>query len=354
MKNWKKYLTYGLQALLACLAALFLLLVVTEYRPDAVQPLEISGDAHGHKLKAGDDLSILTWNIGYGALGKETDFILDGGGKAPAADRELVEKYLQGIAGTLREESDVSIRLLQEVDFHSFRSFWIDERKYFPLRSSCSALNYQSLFVPVPWPPFCRVSSGLYTTAEYEMESAQRISLPCPFAWPMRAVNLKRCMLVSYFPVEGSDKKLAVVNLHLEAYDDGDGKAAQMQQFRDFLSSEFKKGNYVIAGGDFNQLFPASDTVYPNKHPDLWNPPYLAAEDFSEGQVCAFDLNVPSCRLLNQPYDPTDTENTQYYVIDGFILSPNVQFNSITTLDKGFEYSDHNPVKLSVTLLPEN
>ena len=58
---------------------------------------------------------------------------------------------------------------------------------------------------------------------------------------------------------------------------------------------------------------------------------------------------MPTCRLLNEPYDPA-SENTQYYIIDGFILSPNVTLNTVETLDAGFVYSDHNPVLLNVTL----
>lgn len=46
-----------------------------------------------------------------------------------------------------------------------------------------------------------------------------------------------------------------------------------------------------------------------------------------DGFSYAFDLSTPSCRLNNQPYDPTDTVNTQHYVIDGFILSPNTERN---------------------------
>ena len=59
---------------------------------------------------------------------------------------------------------------------------------------------------------------------------------------------------------------------------------------------------------------------------------------------------MPTCRLLNQPYDPSDTAHTQYYVIDGFILSPNVEVKSVSTIDCGFENSDHNPVELVVEL----
>ena len=53
---------------------------------------------------------------------------------------------------------------------------------------------------------------------------------------------------------------------------------------------------------------------------------------------------------MNQPYDPSDAANTQYYVIDGFILSPNVRLRSVETLDLGFARSDHNPVLLRVKL----
>jgi len=54
------------------------------------------------------------------------------------------------------------------------------------------------------------------------------------------------------------------------------------------------------------------------------------------------------------PYNPEDTVNTQFYVIDGFICSPNVQIDSVNTVDAQFQYSDHNPVALEISLLPEN
>ena len=48
-------------------------------------------------------------------------------------------------------------------------------------------------------------------------------------------------------------------NLHLEAYDDGEGKCAQTKMLADLLAAEAEKGNYVIAGGDFNQIFSTAD-----------------------------------------------------------------------------------------------
>ena len=90
---------------------------------------------------------------------------------------------------------------------------------------------------------------------------AQRQSLPVPFKWPIRVANLKRCLLVERFTVADSGRELVLINLHLEAYDDGEGKAAQTKMLREFLQAEYEKGNYVIAGGDFNQTFPGPDAI---------------------------------------------------------------------------------------------
>lgn len=75
-----------------------------------------------------------------------------------------------------------------------------------------------------------------------------------------------------YIDLEGTDAQLVLVNLHLEAYDDGEGKAAQTAALTSFLEQEYAKGNYVIAGGDFNQTFPGGLDKYPIKNDDLWTP----------------------------------------------------------------------------------
>lgn len=37
-------------------------------------------------------------------------------------------------------------------------------------------------------------------------------------------------------------------------------------------------------------------------------------------------------------------------MIDGLILSPNVKLEEVKTVDAAFENSDHNPVRIVVTL----
>lgn len=324
-------------------------LTITEYSPDSVEKAEITENKADAEAETEKDITVISWNIGYGALGKNSDFIMDGGGNAPDASKEQVQEYLSGIKTSLEAEN-ADIYMLQEVDKDSSRSYGIDEREDLKKGSNTFVLNYSCPFVPYPWPPIGKVNSGLFTASDLHIADSERIALPCPFSWPLRIANLKRALMVSRIPVSGSEKELVIINLHLEAYTDPEGREGQMKLFLEFIRSEYAKGNYVIAGGDFNQCFPGTLDIYPNRHEDLWTPGALTADDIPEGFTCAFDASVPTCRLLNQPYDPADEENTQYYVIDGFIVSQNVNIKSVATLDKEFQNTDHNPVKLVVSL----
>ena len=352
MKKILKALLILVLIVIAAVVLLFGWLTAAEYRPAPVEDAEVLRTGENASLAVGDSVTVLSWNVGYGGLGKDSDFFMDGGKDSRSADRETVGRYLEGIHRTIVDE-DPDLVLLQEVDTDSSRTYGIDERNILSQGMSCQtfAYNYSCPFVPIPMPPIGKVHSGLFTmTNGVDIERAERISLPCPFTWPTRIANLKRCLLVSYLPVVGSDRQLVLVNLHLEAYDDGEGKVAQTNQLREFITAEYEKGNYVIAGGDFNQIFPGSLARYPNTHPENWEPGVLDANLLPDGWALAYDLRTPTCRLLNQPYDPSDTVGPQYYVIDGLIVSPNLTVKSVETIDAQFENSDHNPVRLELVL----
>ena len=346
-------------------AGIIAVLTLTEYKPAEKEEAEVISDSASLSSdeiwnNKKNDLTLLSWNIGYAGLGRESEFFMDGGSDVRSADKETVGRYLAGIKETVGRVSP-DILMLQEIDADSTRTFHIDERPDLAVMTAAGedadasfAPNYKTLYVPYPVPPIGKVTSGLMTVSSLDTSESSRLTLPCPFSWPVRLANLKRCLLVTRIPLGGGDAaghELVLVNLHLEAYDDGSGKLAQTKVLNEFLSSEYKKGNYVIAGGDFNQIFPGSDSLYPNDHPDLWAVGALTEEMLPEGFSYAFDSRTPTCRLLNQPYDPEDTANTQHYVIDGFILSPNVELKSVETLDEGFVNSDHNPVLLNVSLM---
>ncbi len=359
-KKILKWVGAVLGAAVLAAVALVVWLTVREYRPAAVEAVEVNrtGAPKQVFLSLGGSLTVVSQNTGYAGLGAGSDFFMDGGTDV-APTREQLEANQNGLSAQL-EGQDADVYFLQEVDVNSGRTRSVDQSGIYwsalnadgaGAYSSSHALNYSCDFVPIPWPPMGKVHSGLQTLTRLYVSEARRIALPCPFSWPVSAANLKRCLLVDYVPLEDSDKQLVLVNLHLEAYDDGEGKAAQTQMLMDFLTGEYEKGNYVIAGGDFNQTFPGALDDFPIQGPDLWTPGVLEEDILPQGWQFACDLSVPTCRLLNHPYDPEPAGN-QFYVIDGFILSPNVRLDRVETLDYQFQYTDHNPVAIEVTLEP--
>ena len=335
---------------LAVLAGGFLgFLTVTEYRPEAVEPA-LAGEPNNCPVLDQEEIRILSFNTGYASLGMESDFLLDGGQGTGMQDRMTVEANMNGISDLLAE-TDADFYMLQEVDLDSRRTFGIQQldayAQVLAQHQWFYAPNFLCSFVPYPiQAPFGQINSGIATYSRYQVAQASRIRLPNPFSWPVRTANLKRCMLVTRIPMEGTDAQLVVVNFHLEAYDDGAGKAAQTQQLFSLLEEEYARGNYVIAGGDFNQIFPGVETDL--KPTSEWVPaPLDPLPPSLEGWRYAYDDTVPTCRLLNQPYDPEDPR-TQYYVIDGFIVSPNLEIRNVQTLSREFVFSDHNPVVMEV------
>lgn len=332
---------------------LLLVLTVTEYKPDTIEELEVNGQGEA-SVQAGDTLSVLTWNTGYGALGDNADFFMDGGSMVNTADEERVQENMAVINDEITK-LDPDVVFLQEVDRNSKRSHGIDELELIREAQSgyCDtfANNYKVVYVPYPLPTIGKVDSGIVTLSKYEVKDSRRFALPCPFSYPVRTANLKRCLMIDRIPVEGSDKELVLVNLHLEAYDDGEGKAAQTQMLQEILQQEVEDGNYVIAGGDFNQAFSGVDTsAYPMVSDELWQPGEIDTDAFGEELSFQTDNSAPSCRSLDQPYAGADHNNFQYYLIDGFIVSSNVSVESVETQDLEFQNSDHNPILMKVKL----
>lgn len=334
-------------------------LTVTEYTP-AYAELPDRGANSVRDAASGHSLRVVTFNTGYGSLDEDADFFMDGGTGVKPPSEEQVKQNMLGIEGILqRTEGD--ILLLQEVDRASDRSFelnqWLQYEYDLKGYETRFAPNYLCEYVPYPLSePIGKVDSGIATYSRFDITSATRYALPCPFSWPVRAANLKRCMLVTRIPItdvtvtdeDGNIKnELVVVNIHLEAYDDGEGKAEQTRILMEFVEAEYAKGNYVIVGGDFNQTFPNAVGAFPIKDSSTWMPGIL--EELPQGWQYAYDASSPTCRLLNQPYDPKSSA-TQYYVIDGFIVSPNITVERVETLDEDFLYSDHNPVVIDITL----
>lgn len=330
-------------------------LSITEYKPADREYIRVEGKSSG-KLSTDTEISLLTFNIGYGALGDNADFFMDGGKSVYTADENRVNENLSGI---LTEVTKINpdIVLFQEIDKSSSRSYKINEYEMFKDKlaqySFSFANNFKVAYLPYPVPPIGKVDSGIATASVFGVTSAERVQLPIPFSWPMRMANLKRCVLISRIPIENSQKELVVFNLHLEAYDSGEGKIEQTKMLAKLLKTEAEKGNYVIAGGDFNQIFSTADKNAYKVNEGMWAPGEIDTSAFGNGFKFLMDESTPSCRSLDKAYKGADKDNFQYYLIDGFIVSDNIDVKQLKTQELGFKNSDHNPVLLNAVLKGE-
>ena len=324
-------------------------LTVTEYNPAYAETAD-RGSVNRSETITSRSLSILTFNTGYGGLNADADYYLDGGKGVLPESADVVEDNLAGIEGIL-SLCDADFIFLQEVDMESDRSFatkqWLRYEYDLEDYESWFALNHSCDYVPYPKGSHIgKVRSGLATYSKYGVASATRFSQPNGYDWPARATNMKRCLLVTRINIDDSEQQLVLINVHMGDYEDEELRSQQLQQLLELMEAEYAKGNFVIAGGDFNQTFPGC-SAYVGNDPELWEPKQL--EQAPSGFHYAYDDSNPTCRLLNQPYDP-DSGATQFYVVDGFLVSTNVTVNRVETQDYEFIYSDHNPVLLNFTL----
>ncbi len=332
------------------LAGVLVYTSLTEFRPAKIENLTI-GTKGMETVPVDSVIRLMTWNIGYAGLGKEMDFFYEGGKKV-YPKRSLQKKYMDGIKKTACDLDSMDFVFLQEVDYNSERSYSTDEAGLladcFPGFNRMSAINYNSKYVPVPLlKPMGKVLSGIVIFSAYKPEEAVRLASPVNYSWPKRLFMLKRCFIETHYRTD-DHKELILINLHNSAYDDANAlRKAELSLLKSILESEYSKGNYVIAGGDWNQNPPGCDLSkikgYRVKTVRPLDPDFLP-----QGWHWMFDPDKPTNRDVGQPFDKSATECT---IIDYFVTSPNIKSIAVKTMDLGFENSDHNPVILEIKLL---
>jgi endonuclease/exonuclease/phosphatase family metal-dependent hydrolase len=327
-----------------------LFLTVTDFQPAEKEQIMIRGN--GKILPSSKkEFTFLTWNIGYGGLGEKMDFFYEGGTRV-RPERNEFRGYLEGICRFISSNDSVDFLFIQEADIHSRRSYYTNEvaaiEKALHSRFSLFAKNYDSRFVPVPWyNPMGRVVSGIACYPKYKPGTAERIDFGTRFSWPKQLVLLKRCIMVMRYRLI-SGKKLVVVNLHNSTFDKGGTlRKEELKKLHSFVLSEYNKGNYVIAGGDWNtnpRGFRAK-IMNSGDRPKVIDPDLDST--FLPGWRFAFDPSAPSNRDVDMPYQKGKTRTT---IIDFYVVSPNVEVKSVHTIATGFRFSDHQPVLMKVTL----
>ena len=340
-----------LYLVLTLVGAFLLFLVyatVDDYRPE--EKVDLFTDAHSPVISDSIKLDLLIWNIGYAGLDASMDFFYDGG-KQMRPSEERVRANLEGITSTLSPYEGYDFILLQEVDMDSKRSYHNNEVQalgaHFPGYGAHFAMNYDVFFVPIPvTDPMGKVESGLLTLSKYTPSEVDRYGFPGNYSWPMKLFMLDRCFLVERCPVSNG-QELVIVNTHNSAYDDGTLRKQQMAYLKEFLISEYKAGNYVIVGGDWNQTPNGCPSELPTHRFDTTNLTYVEKDYPAADWTWAYDPDTPTNRRVGVPYNRSTSLTT---IIDYYLLSPNVILEEVEAIDVDFRYSDHQPVRLQARL----
>ena len=183
-----------------------LTLQLFEFRPDEVTELNIESNDFSENVSLNNNIKVITFNTGYASLSETEDFVMDGGTKARIDTADQVNTNLEGI-GSILEREAADIVLLQEVDVDSKRSYEINQYDYYKNllgTNTVFAFNYRCIFVPFPFSltqMMGKVNSGLATFSDFNIDSANRTQLPSSYSWPLKLAHLKRCILVTRFPI---------------------------------------------------------------------------------------------------------------------------------------------------------
>ncbi len=335
---------------------------INYYRIDDFQAIE-TNNQQSEILKLSEQYTALTYNIGFGAYNHEFSFFMDSGmmndgtelvgTDSVAKSKETVLTNVNGSIDITKIEN-ADFYLFQEVDTESTRSYNVNQhemiKKAFSKHSSVYALNFHSSYMMYPFnAPHGIANSGLLTLSRFNITENIRRTYPIDESFFTKFFDLDRCFLVSRLPVENG-KELIIVNSHMSAYDKGGLiREKQLELLNSFLEEEYRSGNYIIVGGDFNHDIAGMIEGFESQQKVPNWVFVLEQESIAKGFNIVKAENykeVATCRSSDMPY----VKGVNYTaVIDGFIVSDNIEAIA-ENIDADYKYSDHNPVKLSFKL----
>lgn len=328
---------------------------ITYYRLPDNESLGIKHNQE-NTVQVGRTYHAQSWNVGYGSYPQSYSFFMDGGKYAKAYDKATVTRLTRGIVKTSKS-AKADFYFYQEVDQDGNRSRHVDQVKritnaFAHTHSGVYGQNYDSPYLFYPFnDPIGKAKSGLITLAAARIGKATRYSLPIETNFN-KFIDLDRAFTVSKLPTDNG-KQLELVNIHLSAFTkDHSIQEAQFEKLFKYINQAYRAGNYVVVAGDYNHrlLQNAPEIFHTTSKVQTWThlfPFNKLPAGFYVPRMGLAAAKTPSVRALDQPYQKGESFVT---LVDGFILSPNVEAQEIHVVDAGFVNSDHNPVRLTFKL----
>jgi endonuclease/exonuclease/phosphatase family metal-dependent hydrolase len=368
----------SLLSLAVLVIAGYVIYVVANYHRIDDNVLLTVENSQTQKISLNEQYNAITYNLGFGAYDPEFSFFMDDavlrenvegvgtagqsikGQSSVATSSSSVQELTQRALETVKTSfyTTPALILFQEIDLNAHRSRRVNQveaaQTYFSNWTSVYASNFHSVWLQYPpFNPIGDIESGIVTLSPYAMTSATRRSLPVTDAFPTKFFDLDRCLTVARFPIENeTERELVVINVHFSAYDsNGEFKKQQLELLYQLMNEEYAKGNFVMAGGDFNQAFGTSLTHFQNAE----QVPNWIIEFDKTNVPAGFELVVPGnsekvASVRDSSFSYIKGKNYET-IVDGWLVSENIEAWS-EVLDTGYQYSDHNPVQLYFTLAP--
>lgn len=351
IKKTLKYSSFVLLAVVIILAGLIIHAQINEFSPQPTRLLKNPAEAPQIHYDR-EIFTFVSWNIGYGGLGKDMDFFYDGGERVRPKMEEF-KQYSKGIYKNLSLFSNFDFILLQEVDIDSRRSYYNNEKKHIseilPSHESFFATNYNVRFVPMPvTKPLGKVESGIQLLSKLPAHISSRHYYESSYSWPYRLFMLDRVFIKNVYHLK-KGKNLVIYNTHNSAFDsEGKLRKQEFATIKNDMLNEFIRGNYVVAGGDWNQNPPGFD---PSDDPHNYNlsivEPKLETNSLPKDWQWVWSPGTPTNRSNDRPFEKGKNNTT---IIDYFIISPNLSLDTVFTRDLQFRFSDHQPVFMRVSI----
>ncbi len=290
---------------------------------------------------ASETLSVLTWNIGYAGLGRKADFFVDNGRSLRALSAMEINQAANGIADWLAARSS-DVICLQENAHAGFLTRGVPLRSIIemalPRRQNLFWSDMKSVWVP----RMLRLDHGMSVHAGVNLQGCRAQTLPPDDTYHLGLLKKHYGIVVSRFAISETGREWVVFNIHLSAFDaEGHARLSQLTELMDLAQLEYANGNCVVMAGDWNMRLVPTDFGHQTDKKSLFWVTDFPKETLPEGWRVVFDDRTPTVRTLNAPYLSGQNYTT---IVDGFVISPNVELKQVSTSDLGFELADHHPV----------
>ncbi|MCA3696427.1 endonuclease/exonuclease/phosphatase family protein [Aquidulcibacter sp.] len=291
-----------------------------------------------------ETLTLVQWNVGYGGLGFDADFKADGGRHILPPSKRAVDRNLAGISTRLKT-MQADVYLFQELARPGFLTYGRDVVATVGAALSGTRMMFSPDIDHIP----PRIRHGLGVATRLASQDLKLVRLPDD-------PKLLAGFVVRRYHTQMVDLVVAgqpwtIINLHLSAFDSGAVRDAQLRAVLELATKAAAEGRHVVALGDWNMRFAPTQFPYTaDPSAQFW------IRDFPMAQI------PPGWRLVYDPATPTVRTNEQPYlagrnyttIIDGALVSPDVEVVSVTTSDTGFVDTDHQPVRYVLRAKPKD